>query len=541
MADEILNCDGTDTVHKLDWSNIIGDKTLNDSGYFGDLLDVSIIHLEESMNKGQLKEAEVGIALGAAINESMKESIKFEIGENKTQLELCFLQAQIDKLRADIVNDECLAKAECALKAAQTLKVEEETILVSEKVKSEIKHNEDDGIYDQQVYKMQEDVLIAKEEVKIAISKENREYVDMISNIDKVMGYDYTLDSDGYIERGSLIDAGDGKMDAEVENIFANTAKTTYETSDLLPAQTGKVIEETALVTEKIQSEDKNNEIDGMIDQQINEMIAKVEIAKTQVALDQANSIAEIDKVMGYNYSLDGDGNIIVGSNAGDGKMDAEVEKIFAEKDLIVEQDNEIPLESARRDCTTTSQCAVNDAQVTKLECDCTNDTTMTDSKVSLNAAQENKLACDCCNDSKRTEAQIVKWECDCDNATDLKDADVALKGSQEILYGRQAQGFDDNANQKIYDSQLSAWSMVFADTELDTVTASIAENQLCHSYGRIMTRLDGPDIHGPDCFSVPPCSIVQDCNGDGKEDDGAPPPTGIWDTFADKSGVDIG
>ncbi len=515
MADEILSCDGTDPVRKLDWSNIIGDKTLDDSGYFGDLLDVSITHLEESMNKGQLKEAEVGVALGAAINESMKEAIKFEIGETKNQLELCFVQAQIDKLRADIENDKCLAEAECALKAAQTLKVEEETDLVSEKIKSEIKHNEDEGIYDQQVYKMMEDVLLAKEEVKIAISKENREYVDMIANIDKMLGYDYTLDHDGYIERDSLVDAGDGKLDVDIE----------------------KVIKETELIVEKIESEDKNNMTDGMMDQQINEMIEKVEIAKTQVALDQANSIAQIDKVMGYEYTLDAEGNIIVGADSGDGKMDAEVEKIFAEKDLIVEQDNEIPKESTRRDCTTTSQCAVDDAQIAKLTCDCNNETTMTDSKVSLNAAQENKLACECCNDSKRTEAQIVKWECecgnetsrtsgqldkwvcDCDNATDMKDADVALKGSQQTLYGRQAEGFDDNANQKLYESQLQAWSMVFADTELETVTNSIAEDQLCHTYSRISERLNGGRPQGPPCDSLPPCPKYPNCDGDDKHD----------------------
>ncbi len=486
MSDEILNCDGTDTVRKVDWTNIIGDKTLDDSGYFGDLLDVSIMHLEESMNKGQLKEAEVGIALGASIVESMKESIRFEISENKTQLELCFLQAQIDKLRADILNDKCLADAECKLKAAQTLKVEEETDLVSEKIKSEVKHNEPDGIYDQQIYKMQEDVLLAKENVKIAISKENREYVDMIANIDKVMGYNYQLDADGYIERDSLTDAGDGKLDADVE----------------------KVVKETELIVEKIESEDKNNMTDGMIDQQIDEMIAKVEIAKTQVALDQANSIAEIDKVMGYYYTLDPDGNIVVGDSSGDGKLDAEVEKIFAEKDLIVEQDNEIPLESARRDCTTESQCKVNDQQIEKLVCDCTNDTTMTDSKVSLNAAQENKLACECCNESKRVEGQLVKWECDCDNATEMKDADIALKGTQGALYTRQAQGFDDNANQKLYESQLSAWSMVFQDVELDCVTPSVDDNQICQSYNRIRSRLEGS-------AELPDCSITKDISCD--------------------------
>ncbi len=335
MAEEILNCDGTDPVKKVEWSNIIGDKTIDDSGFFGDLLEVARVHLEDSKNRGELREQDAGAAYGAAIMESMKESIKFELSETKNQLELCFLQAQIDKIRADIENDRCIAEATCALKAAETL-------LVGEKIESENKHNEDDGIFDQQIYKM----------------------------------------------------------------------------------------------------------------------IADVEIAKTQVALDQANSIAQIDKVLGYDYTLDEDGNIVVGADSEDGKMDAEVE-------LIEAQAEEIPLESARRDCTTASQCKVNDQQIEKMICECDNETTSTDSKVSLNAANENKLACDCCNSSK-------------------------IASAQSRLYERQIEGFNDNANQKLYDSQLNAWSMVFADTEMDVVTPSIVDSQICESYTRLRNRLAG-------------------------------------------------
>ncbi len=386
MADQILNCDGTDEIHAVDWSNVVGDKTISDGGFFGDLLQVARVHLEDAKTRGELREQDAGVAYGTAIMESMKEAIRFELNEGKSQLELCYLQAQIDKLVCDCTNDTCRAEAECALTNAKTLQVQEETLLV----------------------------------------------------------------------------------------------------------------------TEKIESEEKNNMDDGMIDQQIDEMIAKVEISKTQVALDQAKAIAEVDKVMGYEYTLDVDGNIVVGDDAGDGKLDAEVEKIFAEKDLIVEQDGEIPKESLRRDCTTTSQCAVDAQQIEKLICDCTNDTTMTDSKVSLNAAQENKLACECCNDSKRTEGQLVKWECDCDNAATLAEADVALKGTQGALYTRQAAGFDDNANQKLYESQLSAWSMVFQDTEMESVTPSIYNNQICESYDRIRTRLGAGAAQGDDCKTCP-------------------------------------
>ena len=383
MADEILNCADDQPVHQVDWYNVVGDKTLDSGGYFGDLLEITRAHLEDAKDKGELREQDAGIAYGTAIMESMKEAIKFEIGEGKSQLELCLLRAEIDKINADIANDACLAQAQCALLTEQT--------------ESEAMKNMPDGV-----------------------------------------------------------------LENEILNIK----------------------ESTALVSEKIESEDKHNELDGIYDQQVYKMIEDVSIAKTQVALDQSKAIAEVDKVMGYNYTLDADGNIILGTSSGDGQLDAEVEKIFAEKDLIVEQDNEIPLESARRDCTTASECKVNDQQIEKLICDCTNDTNMTDSKISLNAAQENKLACECCNDSKRTEGQIVKWECDCANSARVTNA-------QAELYERQIAGFADNANQKIYDTQMNAWAMVFADQEdLGVLDDSLNQENIKVSFDRIQDRL---------------------------------------------------
>ncbi len=72
-------------------------------------------------------------------------------------------------------------------------------------------HNMANGIYANQILKLQEDV-------KIAISQESRSYTEMIANIDKVLGYDYTLDGDGNIIRSSITDsAGDNaKLDQEI-------------------------------------------------------------------------------------------------------------------------------------------------------------------------------------------------------------------------------------------------------------------------------------------------------------------------------------
>lgn len=121
------------------------------------------------------------------------------------------------------------------------------------------------------------------------------------------------------------------------------------------------------------------------------------------------------------------------------------------------------------------SQVDLNDANATRLVCSCTNETNSTNSKTALNTAQATKLVCDCTNQ------------------TALRNADVALKGRQGALYDRQAKGFDDNANQKLFDSQLSAWSMVYADADIVQVTSPLQDSQICESYTRIRSNLGGP------------------------------------------------
>ncbi len=261
MAEQVLKCDGTDPIHVPEWEPIVGQKTLQDGGRVGDLLTLTRAHLEDAKEKGELREEDSGAAYATAIMESMKSAIMFELGYPKAQFEICYMQAQIDKLICDCTND---------------------------------------------------------------------------------------------------------------------TTRTA-------------------------------------------------------------------------------------------------------------------------------SQVELNNAQIEKLECDCRNDTLMTDSKVSLNAAQENKLACDCCNDSARTtadvayrEQQIEKSICDCDNST-------LIGAAQTQLYARQAKGFDDNAKQKLYDSQLQAWSMVFADAELEQVTTSIKEPYINNSYANVAWGLGqgqtGTDADGNPTF----------------------------------------
>ena len=91
-----------------------------------------------------------------------------------------------------------------------------------------------------------------------------------------------------------------------------------------------------SLVKEQIESENLQNRVDGIIENQIAKLKAdvliaqeQVNIAKSNVALERAKAIASIDKEYGYNYTLDNDGNIQVLGSSDDGKLDAEIEDIL--------------------------------------------------------------------------------------------------------------------------------------------------------------------------------------------------------------------
>jgi hypothetical protein len=123
MAD-IIKCDGTDPVYQPDWDNIVGDKTLLDGGYVGDLLTLVRIHLEEAKDRGELREEDAGNAYAQAIIASMKDAIDFELQYPKASLELCYLQAQIDKLICDCDNQTLKTESDIKVNEAQVDKME---------------------------------------------------------------------------------------------------------------------------------------------------------------------------------------------------------------------------------------------------------------------------------------------------------------------------------------------------------------------------------------------------------------------------------
>ena len=338
----------------VEWKNIVGNKTLQDGGYFGDLMSLGRLHIEESLGRGELTHAEAGQVYSTLVQNSIQQAINFELNDAKVEQEICFLNAQKDWQVEKTEIDRCLADSECALNAKKGE-------LIDEQIQTEDLKNRPDGLLENEIIKMRADAEVAQQQV---------------------------------------------------------------------------------------------------------------EIAKAQVALEEAKAIGTIRKEYGFAYSVDPvTGEITVGEDLGDGKIDSEIDDIVAAAALKVAQTEEIPKDSRRKDCKTQHECDYIVEQIEKIKTDIVNETDETASKISLNAAQENKLACDCCNASK------------------LANADVLLKDAQECLYRRQTEGFNDHALQKLYEAQLQTWGMVFSDTDAEVVTPSLYNEQICATFAALKAR----------------------------------------------------
>lgn len=72
----------------VDWSKVIGDKTLEDGGYVGDLMAVARVHLADAKSKGELTVSEVGESYVAMIPGAFEHAIQYSLAEGLTNSKL---------------------------------------------------------------------------------------------------------------------------------------------------------------------------------------------------------------------------------------------------------------------------------------------------------------------------------------------------------------------------------------------------------------------------------------------------------------------
>lgn len=121
----------------LNWSDIVGDKTIENGGAVGDLLALARAHVDDAVTKGKLTKGEAGQIYTAMIPAAFQQGMEFQLREQLLEAQIA--EALDSTLRANTQLDDALLTAEKQrlsidkdnlLKDEQLLKAEEETELV---------------------------------------------------------------------------------------------------------------------------------------------------------------------------------------------------------------------------------------------------------------------------------------------------------------------------------------------------------------------------------------------------------------------------
>jgi chromosome segregation ATPase len=266
-----------------------------------------------------------------------------------------------------------------------------------------------------------------------------------------------SFDLQVYIEKGKLnlerqmteanirkINKDIDVMSAQIKKIFADIVHLDY--------QNKRIDQEIKQSNSEIQ---KNNALIQQIMQQIKQSeheISRIDAEIIHIGVQDRQISQQITNMQHEVYGID-----------------AKTVQTYVQNDQIKSDirhtDKDTALIGKKLDFTT-SQTALVYKQIDQIRCQCDNERTITKSKVGLNSAQVRKLECDCKNSTK-------------------------LATSQSSLYSSQSEGFRDNARQKLFDSQLQAYSMIYEASDEVDVPTPFGASEMNSIYGKIKPRMD--------------------------------------------------
>ena len=97
-----------DDCHKVEFKDVIGAKTLEDGGHFGDLLKIARIHINEAKKNSELTEGMAGEVYAKAIEAAMAQASQFGLQRSKMQIDIKLVDSQVEyqKHKIDIEKDQ---------------------------------------------------------------------------------------------------------------------------------------------------------------------------------------------------------------------------------------------------------------------------------------------------------------------------------------------------------------------------------------------------------------------------------------------------
>lgn len=98
----------------LNWSSLIGIKTLTDGGYIGDIMSVARAHIEDAVANGELTREDAGNVYSAMIPSAFQTGLKFLMEERlvEAQTDSALAEAELKGNQVDIEKNKAEAELE---------------------------------------------------------------------------------------------------------------------------------------------------------------------------------------------------------------------------------------------------------------------------------------------------------------------------------------------------------------------------------------------------------------------------------------------
>ncbi len=121
----------------IEWSRIVGQMSIGNGGYIGDLLKLTRSHVEDAKERGEITESEAGKILAEVIPHAYKEGILFEMQNQKIEYETCLMRSKLltEELQQDLLSEQKeTADLEQELLAEKKETADLEQLLLQEKI-----------------------------------------------------------------------------------------------------------------------------------------------------------------------------------------------------------------------------------------------------------------------------------------------------------------------------------------------------------------------------------------------------------------------
>ena len=122
----------------IDWNTVVGDSTVDNGGYIGDLLKLARAHVDEAIRNNELTQEAAGQIYTAMIPAAFENGITFAMQDSMTEAQIAKIEADtalVESQTSKSASDKALVDAQVSKTAANKLVLDAQKALYERQTK----------------------------------------------------------------------------------------------------------------------------------------------------------------------------------------------------------------------------------------------------------------------------------------------------------------------------------------------------------------------------------------------------------------------